>query len=310
MAGRKVKKKWIILLALLLAIAAYSVYLWVDFLQRRKENEAVTFIKPRVHSTLVTVNSFTKDKTSLYLTLLVDNPSPFGITIDSMSYVIYIDAYEVMKGFHAQKNVLAPGDSNKISLPLAVDNQQLIGILRKLKKEGRETVEYSVDFDFFVNLPFLKDKPLDYVYKEVGPVLIPPDISFEGITIHKISLKDASITMRIKVVNHNSFPYRFQKSFFKLKLDDKYVASSNLEALLVIPPKGEELIRIPVHFKTQDGIKKLIRAYTRPQKTSYYLYVETEILGDSPQEDNKVYFEMYDDHIPMDVLKEDKKKES
>lgn len=245
-----------ILLIIFLSVGGLCVWLYFNFQQRKKIDEGATFIVPRIKGTVVTVSGFTKEKTTLELKFMVDNPAPVGVTVDSMTYIVFIGEKEVMRDSYSKSNTLKANDSSLIAFPLVVNNKRLEKQLKELRNKGIDSVEYRVNFNFYTQIPFMKGKAIPYVYSKYAPLYMIPETELSKIKIEKAGIKNAKLLLTLKMINPNVFPYKFKNSRYKFQLDDEQVAEGVFKQLVVIPSKGENEFIVPVELKTVKAVQK------------------------------------------------------
>jgi LEA14-like dessication related protein len=116
---------------------------------------------PEISVQGVTLKSLSFGGLSLDVTLQVTNPNPFGLTLDSLTFdVYYQDGSDWVYLSHGEKKGITvnPGE-NEITVPVTVDNAELLRSLAGFITSGEVTVQVrgtaSVDLHgLIVPIPF------------------------------------------------------------------------------------------------------------------------------------------------------------
>ena len=146
------------------------------------------FREPKVDLYGFFIKSVNFQRTVADVQILVENTSPIGLDADSLQYEVYIEGTEVTRGSYNQPIRLKASDTTLITLPVTIDNQRLLRILRDLEGE-RDSADYTLKAKVFTDLPLLKDKPLQIKFTRKMPVYIIPELKMLEEQLRKFSYR-------------------------------------------------------------------------------------------------------------------------
>lgn len=136
---KKSNKKIVILIVVVIILLI--LFFALKWYNKEKKEAYPTFFKPRVEMSLFKIKKITQDITDMDMKLLIDNPLPIGIQLDSLRYKIYIGGVEVIESTYPKTIHLEANDSSYISFPVIMKNKQLQEILKKLENQNIDSTE-------------------------------------------------------------------------------------------------------------------------------------------------------------------------
>jgi LEA14-like dessication related protein len=174
----------LVLLVVLLGggIFAYRWYKATD------GNPLAAFKEPKVDLYGFFIKSVNFQRTVADVQILVENNSPVGLDADSLHYEVYIEGTEVTRGSYNRPIHLKASDTTLITLPVTLDNQRLLRILRGLEGQ-RDSADYTFKAKVFADLPLLKGKPLQIQFTRKMPVYIIPELKMLEEQLRKFSYR-------------------------------------------------------------------------------------------------------------------------
>ncbi|MFI5171886.1 MAG: LEA type 2 family protein [Chitinophagales bacterium] len=283
------KKVFLICLFVLIIVTGIILLRWNI---KKKNDPYATFIVPRLEISYFEITEIKKARTSMNMIFIVDNPSPFGIHVDSLQYAMFIAGEEVMKSTYAKSFDLNGNDSGAIVLPVIIENQKLLHTLKSLEAQGVDSVNYEMRSQFYINLPFLKNKPREVTVTRYLPLLILPKIKIEDIKIEKAGFKSTNIIVTTRIINKNNFSFSMKDIYYKVQIKGDEITEGEIDEVITIPAMDSVTIKIPVEIKVKEIATSLPDLIFNKDDTEYSFYSELKIVADHNSiRDSKVIIE-------------------
>jgi len=276
----------VVTLLVLLAVAVAGYWLYGSWKDKKKQDPEATFIKPRLLLSAFNVTSITPDRTNLTMRMRIDNPAPIGFTVDSVRYTIYMAGQEVMQSRYAKAVAFKGHDTSEVALPVVLQNQPLVRVLRALKEQNKDSTDYRIVTAVYTGLPFLKHKPLRYDETVRGPSFLIPDMTLERIQTEHVGLKNMSFNMIAKVYNPNTYPFKFKQMSYRMDVNGETLAQGRVDSLVNIPAKDTATVITPVELKPSKAFASLYALLFKPADTQYAYSFECKTVSNSKMIDN------------------------
>jgi len=287
------KTGWKILLGFGIVILLFVGVLLTRWFIAKRNDPYATFIVPRLEMSAFEITSITKAETKMNMVLMIDNPSPFGVKLDSLTYRVYIGGTEVMKSTYPKSMELTKMDTGMIMLPLTVHNQTLIETLKKLEYTHTDSVNYKVVSDLYIDLPFLKNKPRHVEVERYLPAFLLPVVEIEDIKFEQVKLHDTFIHVSASITNRNDFDISFKEIYYKVSINGNEISHGNISDTVFIPAKGTAVIRVPVRLEMKEIASDVPDLLFNKDDTEYDFYAEMKIVAEpNTIRDSQVIIEM------------------
>jgi LEA14-like dessication related protein len=285
------KKSTVVVLILLIIILAVVLVFIIPWLKERKEDPYATLVKPRIESMSMLIKEMNKERTTMDMRILIDNPAPVGLTIDSLSYKMYIGEAEVMKSSYPKEVKLEGSDSSWISLPVTIYNEKLIKTLKDLEEKKVDSIDYTVKSLVYANIP-LKDDPIELEFSKKGPVFIIPRMKVKGVKIKKFGLNESKAIFTAEVENPNPIPFQYKQTSYKVKIDKDKLMEGKMDQPIIIPKYGKEEIEMPVEVSLKETGETIFKMLVKPGDVDYKFSFETTLIAESNMlKESKLFLE-------------------
>lgn len=285
------KLVWAIIILAVLGVGGYWGY---QQLTKGGKEPYETFIKPRVEMSSFQISSMTREKTVGQMKVLIDNPAPVGFKADSLSYQFFIAGKKVMESTYPKPVALKSSDSTLLSLPFTMDNIKLVNTLKSLENKGADSVNYTIRTQVYSDLPFLKDKPLEFEVTKKWPLYLIPEVKLVKADIKKLGLNKTKVIMKTEITNENGFPYRFRDTHYRVTLDGDEFAEGHIDSTVNIPAHGKAVLELPMEVKLKEAGEVTWEMLTKPETVDYGFVFQTKIVdkkGNNTFENSKVVLE-------------------
>jgi LEA14-like dessication related protein len=266
----------IIFLALILLIAVY----FIKWYRNSQNQKYPTTLLPRIELTVINIKEITKERTTMDEALLIKNPFPFTLNLDSINYVIYINQKSVVTSEYKKSIHLKGNDSTMITLPVVIKNEALIGILKKLEANHIDSADYTIEGKVFLKLPVLKDKYYKFNYTMRLPSLVIPDVKISKIKISRLGIKHTHLTFAAKINNPNVFSINFRHMKYRINLNKDTLATGEIDSLISIKAKSEVTINVPVDLSIKEAAGGVYDYILKSDNTTYFFWMSAVIVSE------------------------------
>lgn len=130
--------KEIIISVIVVAVLAVGVFLMVK--TKGSGKEVADYEVPEIQLARMQLTNLTAEKADMNMNMVIDNPAPVGLSIDSLHYVVYIDANEAARTTYPDAVRIEANDSSNVSLPLTLYYDKLESVIQKLEQQGEKAL--------------------------------------------------------------------------------------------------------------------------------------------------------------------------
>jgi LEA14-like dessication related protein len=283
--------KKIFLGILVIIVLTIGIFLIVRYVNYKKDTDPdKTFITPRLELRVAEVTNFTKEKTELKAKLLITNPMPVGITVDSIHYTVYIENNEVIKNSHTEAITMKSSDTSFIVLPITFFNEKLFSVLKKLENKNMDTVEYKINATFYADL--IVKKSFDIEIKKRLPLIHRLEIKVSRVEVKSLLPADVNLLIHTNIINKNVFPIRAKDITYWIAIEKNPWIEGQRPGLFIIPPKNTKEVSFSVKTSFKNTTKAAFKLITEGKDAKYEMEVTFRLQNKNEMVNNgKVVFE-------------------
>lgn len=159
----------------------------------------------------------------------VKNPNPVGISLSGLSYKFDVDGKSLFSGDSREKLKVGANDSGRLTLPLTLNYEQILGGVEGLLQ--RDTIAYDLSGKLNFGL-------FSIPYSKRGEIKLPslPDVSIERVAVERMTLSGLDIAVALQMKNSNNFPLKLDGLDYGLKLGGATVASGKSLGAIDLAP--------------------------------------------------------------------------
>ena len=235
----------------LLVILVITAFLTVDYYHYSKNKSKYrTLFIPRLEVGLFEVTSMSADKTIMNGSLLIHNPLPFGINVDSLEYKIYISDVEVIKSTYAKPLSILKWNKASVTMPVTVFNDKLINILKASEKQNKDSVVYRIETSFYARTPFKKKFNINA--EKLLPLIYIPTASVKNISYKSLSEKGVTLFVKVNIGNKNVFPIKFKNLEYKFALAKNPWIESKKTHAINIKKQDSTTLTLPLRISFKE----------------------------------------------------------
>jgi len=268
------KKILLLILLVILIIVVIGVIKWLRF---RDDQKYPTVFEPRLEFGIVNIHEIDKDKIQLDASMMMTNPLPVGINLDSMEYVVYINQKEVIKSTYPKPFHLKGTDSTMVHFPVTIKTKVLGDILNTLENKNIDSADYTVEGRIFLSLPILKDKFHRFTITRRLPAMRIPEVALTKIQVKKFGLKHSKLMINAKINNPNVFTVNLKKLKYQVYMDDDSLADGMIDTLISLRAKEEVPVTIPVDLSLKEAAEAGWDLIFNSEKTRYRFTMQTTV---------------------------------
>mgnify|MGYP003393290222 CR=1 FL=1 len=269
-----------VVLVLVLLVASAVTWQFIHWSIAKRQDPSATFIAPRLHLALITITDLSSETMDMDVRMLIDNPSPIGLAVDSFTYRFSIAGVEVARTNHGGAITLPAYDGASLTLPITVRQELLVNTLKELQARKIDSVDYAIDTWFYTRLPFLKETPIHLHMTRHLPLFIIPDVELAHTRIEKLGLKNTMLMLDLRVSNPNNIPFAFRNTTYEFRVGGDHVMRSSIDSVMEIPPRDTLMIAMPIQLDLGEAAGTLIKLLLKPGST-YAFTFDTHIVSDS-----------------------------
>jgi LEA14-like dessication related protein len=266
---------------LILGLIVLAGIIFTAIKLRSSDKEVADYVVPELQLTNMHVTNLTANKAEMNLGMAIDNPSPVGIRIDSLQYVIYMDDNEVARTTYPDSLRIEASDSTAFSLPLTLYFDKLDSVLDSLEQQGQDSANYRVDATIYADMPVIPKGELDLNIEKRLPLIWPPEIQVADIGVEDVGLSGATLKADIVVTNKNDFDLGFRNMNYAVQLEDNEAVEGNKPGTVHIPADSSTTISIPAEIDFKGMGKNLIDLIRKGDDVRYNFDMNTEMVSDS-----------------------------
>lgn len=268
-------KTFLIVFAVLI-LAAVSYYLFI--IKGREEEFAENFI-PKIEKMNMSLLNLTSEKADMKVNMVINNPAPVGIHIDSLYYTVSIDGTEVIKTTYPDPVDIESGSQSEIDLPISLKFDNLKEIQDRKESEGSDSGNYHLAATIFLNNKLIPKKKFDLEFDKVLPMIWFPEINIEGVDVNKLKLSGGTLDTQIKITNKNVFDLSFKNLSYQIKVEDNEWMKGEKSDPVIIPAKDSVTASIPVELDLGQTGESLIDLLLKGDDLRYEFRMSSELVS-------------------------------
>lgn len=270
--------KKIILSVIGVVLLSGLIYLIVRFQQSDKE--LTDYVIPQVQLVQMQITRLTTERADMQMNMVIDNPAPVGLHIDSLYYIVSIEDNEVVESTYPDAVQIEANDTTTISLPLTIYYDTLQSVLHALEQQGKDSVIYKMNATIFSDMDIIPKNKFEVEVEKLLPLIRPPEIDVTDLSVEDLDFSGATIVVEALVNNKNVFPFGFEDMYYSLQIEDNEAIEGNKPGVVNIPAKDTTQVTIPVEIDFKEMGKGLIDLIRKGDDLSYDFGLKTALVSD------------------------------
>ena len=161
------------------------------------------FREPVVSLDSVKLATITMYGADLLCKIKIENPNPVDIPFPEISWELFINENEFIKGKILNNSSLKALGSTVVDVPLSLNYLEAFNSVKSLI--GSSEAAYKIALAARLNLPVLGELVWNFEHEGVFPVLQPPRLSNPSFKIDRLDFTKAELLFAMDVENPNEF---------------------------------------------------------------------------------------------------------
>jgi len=214
----------------------------------------------------------------------LDNPHPFSLTLDRLSYEVDLAGARLLEGSQDQGITMEATGSSDVRLPASFTFSEVFELAGALK--GKDEVGFQIAGAFGVDTPV---GPLDLPYQFDGalPVAHAPRFQLDGFRVGEVNLRGltAGLEIDLEVSNDHGATVGFSGFQYDLSLSGNGVADGSIRSLESVAAGASRVVTLPVDISLRGLGSALIDTLVNKEPVDLGLAAEVTVetpLGDLP----------------------------
>ena len=271
--------KKIIFTVIALAILAAIVIGVVKF--KSSDKKIADYVVPELKLGQMQVTNLTAEKADMKMNMLIDNPAPVGLSVDSLFYTVSIEGNEIARTTYPDSLRLEARDSTTVELPLTLYHDKLADVLKSLEQQGRDSALYTINATIFTDMALIPKDKLNMKVEKRLPLIRIPEIHVTDIKMKDVGFKGATMVVETSIKNDNVFPIRFSDMNYRVQVDNNGWMEGSKPGTVNIPAKGATTMTIPMDVKLKEMGKNALDLIRKGTDVRYDFRMNTKLASDA-----------------------------
>lgn len=270
--------KKIIFSVIVVVLLAGLIYLIVRF--HPSDKEVADYVMPQIQLVQMQITSLTADRADMQMNVVIDNPAPIGLHIDSLYYIVSIEDNEVVESTYPDAVQIEANDTTSISLPLTIYYDTLQSVLDALEQQGKDSVVYKISATIFSDMDIIPEDKIEVEVEKLLPLIKPPEIDVTDLSVEDVGFSGATIVVEALVDNKNVYSLSFEDMDYSLQIEDNEAIEGHKSEVINIPAKDSAQVTIPVEIDFKEMGKGLIDLIRKGDDLTYNFILKTALVSD------------------------------
>lgn len=263
-----------IFLTIFLIILIIVVVLFFVF----NPKKAIYLVLPDL-SRITYINADVKnDSVQTKIDVIVQNKSPYKLTIDSASFEISLHDQLLIKELIPVNLKQQRYQIDTLQLPVDLSRKKLKQILSGL--EGVDSTDLTTSCYIIYNTIFGHVK-LPYNKSVRIPVPVPPKIKVLKVERKKYNVteKVLNTTILLEIINGGqNINLQLYDIHYQLHIENELKSEGTIDKTVVIKPRSTETVEVPVDIKVEYPLKTIIAILTDNDRMNYTLHFQAKMI--------------------------------
>lgn len=206
--------KKVIFSVIAVALLTGLIYLVVKFQQ--SDRKLADYVVPQLQLAQMQLTQLSAKQVDMNMNVVIDNPAPVGIHIDSLHYKVFIEGNEVVKSTYPDSLEVEANDTTTVSLPITIYYDKLQAVLEELEQQGKDSVIDKINATIFSEMDIIPKDTFNLEVEKMLPLVRIPEINVTDLHVEDLSFSGATLKVEAMVKNENVFSFGFQDMSYQL----------------------------------------------------------------------------------------------
>ncbi len=269
------KAVWVFMVLLIGIVLGHCV----KRVQARQANPDAPFFMPSMELANITLTKLTKEQVDMSMAVVLDNPLPIGFAVDSFTFAMAIAGEEVVRSTYPDPLELIGYDRTVFTMPISTKQERLLGTLKELDAQGRDSVTYAMDTEFTKEFPLIGERPLSFHVERDLPLFILPEVEVLDLQVDKIGLNDTRLSLVLELKNENNGSVAVRDTKVTMRVGEDRVLKTEIDSALCIPAMDKVNITLPLKIDLAEAMGTMMK-FLLKAGTSYRFELDATIVSD------------------------------
>ncbi len=206
---------------------------------------------------------------TIEVTLAVDNPNPFGVTLSGFDYAVTINGQKVGGGQQRQPREIAARATTPLTVPVTLRFADLLRLIGGLSE--RDRIDYRVDATAYLEIPVLGTRAVEGHVEKQFPLPRRPGIAITAIEVGRFDFGGAEALVKLRIDNPNPFGIDVRRFDYALEVEGEPWARARLDRAAHLNPGDAIELELPLEVDFSDIGGALFQALTQLRPLDYRL---------------------------------------
>lgn len=258
---------------ILLIVIASGVLIYIY-----NPKKAIDLILPDLSSINYIYANVKNDTVRTKIDIIVQNKSPYKLTIDSVYFEINLNEEQLIEERIAVNLKQERYQVDTVRLPVDFPKKKFKGILANLK--GVDSTHLNANCYIIYNTIFGRVK-LKYDKLVKIPVPIPPQIKVIKVERKKYSITEKTLftNVQFEIINMGrNIDLQLTHIHYKLKVENSLSSEGTIDKKVNIRPQSTVTVEIPIEIKVERPLKTVLAILTDNDRMNYTLHLQAMMI--------------------------------
>ncbi|MBF9252713.1 hypothetical protein I2I11_05390 [Pontibacter sp. 172403-2] len=218
-----------------------------------------------------------EEQTLLQAEVVVHNPAPIPIYIDSASYFIRHQGKIIASGTKDFEKVLKKSGDQTLNLALLVDESAYKQFMKN--RQGQQEATLAIELNLLYNLPGAERQSIRLQRQVQVPLQGHTSIKVAGLSVRELSpQKGASLTLRLQVQRTNMPDLSIRNLDYTLQLGEGLVITGHTQEPIEVSSE-DATVEVPIHLSAEDVNQLIDKALKGSKNWNYELKASAELIS-------------------------------
>jgi LEA14-like dessication related protein len=263
------------MLVAILLIVIVAVFVLFYFYNPRK---AINLILPDL-SQITYINAAVKgDSVHTKIDVIVQNKSPYKLTIDSVYFEIKLDDKQLVEELVPVELKQLRYQIDTVELPVDISRKKLKRILDNLKNVDSTDIAancYVVYNTVFGHVKLRYDKTTHI------PVPIPPQIKVVKVQRKKYSVIDKTLyaVIQLEIINKGkNIDIQLSNIRYQFQVENSLTSEGTIDKTVAVKPASTKYLEIPIAIKVEQPLKTAVAIITDNDRMNYTFHLTADVI--------------------------------
>ena len=205
--------------------------------------------KPSASIAGVSLQDLDLERVTLAFDVDITNPYAVALPLGNLTYGLTSGGRSVLSGDVRPTESVPAGGSSRLKVPATLVFADLLAAVSGLRPGA--VVPYEFDAQLDVDTPL---GPLSLPLRKQGELPVPavPELALESVQWGRLSMDEATATLKLRVGNTNDFALDLASMAYDLALGGHSIVSTSLSKPTSFGADESAVVEVPISFKPMD----------------------------------------------------------